>query len=197
MWIMTIYRTALSAFYSKIFNGPCKRIKVGGPVRFINRRQVHIGNDVLLGKNCEFIPSRKTIAQAIVIGDHSEVHEDCVLRTFDGYIHIGKSCSINRQGYIWGGGGVTIGNMVRIGPRVNITTNNHVFKDKSRPIMEQGQDFSPIVIEDDVWIGVNVTILPGVTIGTGSVIGAGAVVTKDVQPFTVVAGVPAKIIKRR
>lgn len=87
--------------------------------------------------------------------------------------------------------------MVRIGLRANIITNNHVFSDRQRPIMEQGVVCAPVTIEDDVWIGVNVTILPGVTVGKGSVLGAGAVVTKDVKPFTVVAGVPAKVMGRR
>ena len=86
---------------------------------------------------------------------------------------------------------------MRIGSQINITTNNHVFKDRDLPIMEQGTTYAPVVIEDNVWIGVNVTILPGVTVGKGSVIGAGAVVTKDVEPFTVVGGVPAKKVKER
>ena len=92
---------------------------------------------------------------------------------------------------------MTIGDKVRIGLRVNIITNNHVFMDHERPIMEQGSACAPVIIKDDVWIGVNATILPGVTVGKGSVIGAGAVVTKDVKPYTVVGGVPAKKIKNR
>ena len=63
--------------------------------------------------------------------------------------------------------------------------------------MEQGLSCAPIIIEYDVWIGVIVTILPGVTVGEGAVIGAGAVVTKNVKPFSIVAGVPAKIIGTR
>ena len=92
---------------------------------------------------------------------------------------------------------MTIGDKVRIGLRVNIITNNHVFMDHKRPIMEQGSTCAPVIIENDVWIGVNVTVLPGVTVGEGSVIGAGAVVTKDVNPYTVVAGVPARKLGQR
>jgi len=92
---------------------------------------------------------------------------------------------------------VTIGDKVRIGLRVNIITNNHVFVDHKRPIMEQGSACAPVIIENDVWVGVNVTILPGVTVGEGAVIGAVAVVTKDVNPYTVVVGVPAKEICKR
>ena len=194
---MNQYRVVLSLLYRQIFNGPCARLQVTGLVRFINRRQIWIGNDVLIKRNCEFLPAVKSLDRAIVIGDHSEIHEDCVLRTFGGFIHLGEKCSLNRSGYVWGGGGVKIGNMVRIGPRVNMMTNNHMWDDKSRAIMDQGAAFGKIVIEDDVWIGANVTILPGVTIGQGSVVGAGAVVTKDITAFSVVAGVPAKVIGTR
>ncbi|MNG32136.1 Virginiamycin A acetyltransferase [compost metagenome] len=78
-----------------------------------------------------------------------------------------------------------------------MSAENHVFSDKTKPIKEQGIYRQGITIEDDCWIGSNVTILDGVTIGTGSVVAAGAVVTKDVPPYSVVGGVPAKIIKER
>ncbi len=196
MWLMEQYRSALSHFYWHIFSGPCVRIKVSGIVRFINRRQIWIGNDVLLKRNCELLPSKELSEKAIIIGNYSEIHERCVLMAFRRPIVIGEYCSFNRSGIVWGGG-VTIGNKVRIGPRVMITTTNHVFSDRDRPIMEQGVDCGEVAIEDDVWIGANVTILPGVTIGKGAVVGAGAVVTKDVVPYTVVAGVPAKVIGER
>lgn len=194
---MDLYRNVLARIYSAgfLFDGPCKRLKVTGLFRFTNSRSIYVGNDVLLKRNCDLLADKRK--KSIIIGNHSEVHEDCVFRVFGGYIHIGEKCSINRSGMIWGASGVTIGNKVRIGPRINITTNNHVFSDRNRPIMDQGSEFAPIVIKNDVWIGVNVTILPGVTVGEGAVIGAGAVVTKDVAPFSIVVGVPAKKIGER
>jgi acetyltransferase-like isoleucine patch superfamily enzyme len=74
---------------------------------------------------------------------------------------------------------------------------NHRFDDLSRPIAKQGLVRKSVVIEDDVWIGGRVNILAGVTVGRGSVVAAGAVVTHDVPPYSVVAGVPAKVIKTR
>jgi acetyltransferase-like isoleucine patch superfamily enzyme len=74
---------------------------------------------------------------------------------------------------------------------------NHVFSDPDRPIHSQGLDHAPITIEDDVWIGGRVNVVAGVTVGRGSVIGAGAVVTKDVPPYSVAVGVPARVIKSR
>jgi len=150
MWLRDQYRIFLSYFYRHIFDGPCIDLKVTGIIHFINRHNIWIGSNVLLKRNCELNPSANTGKQAIVIGNNSEIHENTVLRTFEGHIHIGDYSSINRWGYIWGSGGVDIGSRVRIGPRVNITSSNHIFKDRSRPIMEQGLSTGPITIADDV-----------------------------------------------
>ena len=76
-------------------------------------------------------------------------------------------------------------------------SENHIFKDLNIPIREQGELRYKTVIEDNVWIGAGAKILPGVVIGKGSIIASGAVVTKDVENFSVVGGVPAKFIKKR
>lgn len=91
-------------------------------------------------------------------------------------------------------GPVTIGSHVNLAQGVVVTALNHNFSDKSLRIDQQGIFTRPVVISDDVWVGANAVILPGVTIGTHAVVAAGAVVTKDVPPHTVVAGVPAKVI---
>ena len=77
-----------------------------------------------------------------------------------------------------------------------ITALNHNFSDAEKRIDEQGVNTTPVVIEDDIWIGANAVILPGVTIGQHSVVAAGAIVTKDVPPHSLVAGVPAKVIRQ-
>ena len=92
---------------------------------------------------------------------------------------------------------IKIGNNVRIAPNVMIISANHVFDNTDIPICEQGMDVKPITIEDDVWVAGRVNIMAGVTIGKGSVIGAGSVVTKDIPPYSVAVGVPAKVIKTR
>lgn len=91
-------------------------------------------------------------------------------------------------------GPVTIGSHVNLAQGVVVTALNHNFSDKSLRIDQQGISTRSVVISDDVWVGANAVILPGVTIGTHAVVAAGAVVTKDVPPHTVVAGVPAKVI---
>lgn len=112
-------------------------------------------------------------------------------------MEIGDYVSINRNSTIGGHGGVIIGNFVKIGPYCTIITANHQYSDWRKPIWFQDVRLGPVRIGDDVWIGTNVVILPNVKIGRGSIIGAGAVVTHDVDPYTVVGGVPAKFIKYR
>jgi maltose O-acetyltransferase len=93
---------------------------------------------------------------------------------------------------------VTLGNDVVMGPDVVIMTNAHAFEDPTIPINQQGAlPKRPIRIGNDVWIGTRVVILPGVTIGDGSVIGANSVVTRDIAPYSIVVGSPAKVIRKR
>ena len=94
--------------------------------------------------------------------------------------------------------GTSIGANVMMGPDCIIYNRMHRFDRTDIPMNQQGYGpVQPVVIGDDVWIGSRVTIMPGVTLGEGSVIGAGAVVTRDVPPYAVVGGVPAKVIKYR
>lgn len=106
-------------------------------------------------------------------------------------IRIGKRVFINAGCKFQDQGGITIGNDVLIGHNCVIATLNHAMNPDRRADMIP----APVVIEDKVWIGSNVTILQGVTIGYGAIIAAGAVVNKDVPPLTIVGGVPAKVIK--
>ena len=93
-------------------------------------------------------------------------------------------------------GPVTIGSHVNLAQGITVTALNHNFADATKRIDEQGITTRQVVIEDDVWIGANAVILPGVTIGRHAVVAAGAIVTKDVPPYTLAGGVPAKTIKR-
>ncbi len=112
-------------------------------------------------------------------------------------LKIGKNCSVNEWVYFQALGGITIGNGVRIAARSSILSVNHEFEDSSQLILNQGLRLEKVVIEDNVWIGINAVVLPGVKIGEGSIISAGAVVTKDVPPFSIVGGIPAKVLKNR
>lgn len=110
-------------------------------------------------------------------------------------IRVGEGSLIGEYNVIRGQGGVSIGHRVYTSPMVQIIAVNHVFDDRSRPFVDQGITAEGIVIEDDVWIGSGAVITDGVTVGKGAVVAAGAVVTRDVPPFTVVGGVPARVIR--
>jgi acetyltransferase-like isoleucine patch superfamily enzyme len=94
-------------------------------------------------------------------------------------------------------GGVTIGDRVLIGYGAKILSRNHRIPEKGGRIFGSGHDAAPVVIESDVWIGAQSIVLPGVTIGEGAVVAAGAVVTKSVPPYTIVGGVPARVLRNR
>lgn len=131
----------------------------------------HVGEKVVILDHCMI-----TSPQSISLGDN----------TF-----IGKFVSLN------GKGSLTIGSNVLIGSFTQILTTSHNYNSRERNINAQGYLYKPIIIEDDVWIGTHVTILPGVTIAKGAVIGANSLVTKNVKPYCVMGGVPAKYIKMR
>jgi acetyltransferase-like isoleucine patch superfamily enzyme len=113
------------------------------------------------------------------------------------HVEIGDQIAINHFTMIVAFGKITIGDGVLIGPYVLIHSGNHRFSDPDVRIRDQGHDQAPIDIEDDVWIGAHAVILKGTRVGKGSVVAAGAVVTKDVMPYSIVAGIPAKKIGDR
>jgi acetyltransferase-like isoleucine patch superfamily enzyme len=111
-------------------------------------------------------------------------------------IWIGENSLIGEYNVIRGQGGVTIGDRVYTSPMVQFLAVNHVFEDAERPFVDQGITAEGIRVEDDVWIGSGAIVTDGTTVGRGSVVAAGAVVTKDVDPHTVVAGSPARVIRK-
>lgn len=142
-------------------------------------QKIILGNRVTIGKYAIIRPGNLyggEPGEGLRVGDHS---------------NIGPYCYIGCSGFI------SIGNNVMISPRVSIYAENHVFDSLDATIKSQGVKRESVVIEDDCWIAANSILLAGVTIGKGSVVAAGSVVTQDVPPFSVVAGVPARIIKNR
>ena len=128
------------------------------------------------------------------LGRRSVVESYCCINNAVGdvvigdYTRIGIHCTVI--------GPVSIGSHVNLAQGIVVTALNHNFEDATKRIDQQGVSTKPVVIGDDVWIGANAVILPGVTIGRHVVVAAGAVVTKDVPEYSIVAGVPAKVIKK-
>lgn len=111
-------------------------------------------------------------------------------------IQVGANIHINSEAFIRGHGGLVIGDNVHIGPRVTIYTANHNYEGEALPY-DATIVRRPVTIEQNVWIGAAVTIVPGITIGEGAVVAAGTVLTKDVAPMQIVGGVGARVLKQR
>lgn len=110
--------------------------------------------------------------------------------TFGSYVRINEHVFLQ--------GKITVGNHVMMAPNVAIYTNTHEHARIDIPMVMAGDtETKPVIIENNVWLGRNVVVLPGITVGEGSIVGANAVVTKNVEPFTIVGGVPAKEIRKR
>ena len=162
-----------------LFVGRDTIIEDGAEINCLSEAGIRLGDRVSIGKYAIIRPSNiygGPIGAGLVMGNHSNIGP---------YNYIG--CS----------GKITIGNNVMLGPRVSIYAENHVFDNPNITIKEQGVQKMYVIIEDDCWIASNAVITAGVTIGKGSVVAAGAVVTESVAPFSVVGGIPAKLIKSR
>jgi acetyltransferase-like isoleucine patch superfamily enzyme len=127
------------------------------------------------------------------LGDYSVIESFACINNAVGDVIIGDHTRIGLHNTIIGP--VDIGSHVNLAQGITVSALNHNFSDTNKRIDEQGVSTNQVTIEDDVWVGANAVILPGVTIGEHCVVAAGAVVTKDVPPHSLVAGVPAKVIK--
>lgn len=127
---------------------------------------------------------------------HIYIMQDCKFENVRN-MQFGRNVFVNHNVTFSTPYGMKVGNFVMIGPYSLFASMSHGFEDWKKPMIFQPTAEKPIVIEDDVWIGANVTILGGVTVGRGAVIAAGSVVTKDVEPYAIVGGVPAKLIRFR
>ena len=128
------------------------------------------------------------------LGDYSVVESFACINNAVGDVIIGNHTRIGLHNTIIGP--VTIGSHVNLAQGITITALNHNYGDSEKRIDQQGISTKEVVLEDDIWVGANAVILPGVTIGKHAVVAAGAIVTKDVPPHSLVAGVPAKVIRQ-
>jgi galactoside O-acetyltransferase len=137
-------------------------------------------------------------SQNISLGDNVTIGPNCILTSDEGNLSIGSNSGLNSNVTLGADlGSIRIGENVIIGMNTVMRAANHKFDASPNiPIREQGHDRGEIVIQDDVWIGANVTILPHTTIGSHCVIGAGSVVTRDIPSGSVAVGVPAKVIRK-
>jgi acetyltransferase-like isoleucine patch superfamily enzyme len=168
-------------------------------VRLLCPANIHLGKQVYLDSQVYL----HALPGGIHIGEGTSLMHGTIFHVFNyrnlphAGITVGKHCFFGEYTCIRGQGGVHIGDGVYTGTQVQIAAVNHVYSDPDQFIKDQGITAEGITIEDDVWLGSNAVVIDGVTIGKGSVVGAGAVVTKDLPPYSIAVGVPAKVVKDR
>ncbi|MCX7595189.1 MAG: acyltransferase [Fischerella sp.] len=182
--------------YRYIFARLGNSVTIQTGAEFIHAFAIELGNDVKIYRDvcldCGAPNSR------IFIGDRTWLERGVDIQVLEnGYVEIGESSFIGPYVCMAGPGHIRIGKQCLIASHSTIYANNHNFADPTTAIALQEISSKGIVIEDDCWIGSGARILDGVTIGRGSVIGAGAVVTKDIPPYSVAIGVPARVSRSR
>jgi acetyltransferase-like isoleucine patch superfamily enzyme len=178
-----------------------------------NKRNVQLKNAAIIDETAVIYPQAKirnhlNNPQLIRIGSYSRIQGDLVLYAHGGEIAIGDYCFIGPDTRIWSAKKIFIGNRVLVSHNVNIHDNNSHPVDSHLRHLDFVEIFSnglqkendlnekEIIIEDDVWIGFNATIMKGVKIGRGSIVGANTIITDDVPPYSIIVGNPARIIKQ-
>jgi acetyltransferase-like isoleucine patch superfamily enzyme len=181
--------------YGPLFGSIGKGCLFERSVRVEVPSRVFVGDRVVLGQNCWISAGGKE--GEIRFGRDTFVAHSSTLRGEGGRMAIGDHVQISRNCYINAAGGVEIGDDTMLGPNAVIVSVNHLHDRFDLLIRKQEVAKKKVVIENDVWLGANTSVLPGVTIGKGSVVGAGAVVTKDIPPFSLAVGIPAKVVGKR
>lgn len=174
---------------------------IGPGVKIYYSRRLQTGEKFVVERNAEI---NCLAEQGMVFGDRVTIGAHAIIRPANLYgglmgegLKIGNDSNIGPYSYIGCSGSIEIGNNVMISPRVGIYAENHNFSKTDELMKGQGVTRQFVKIKDDCWIASNSLILAGVTVGEGSVVAAGSVVTKDVPPYSIVGGNPAKIIKSR
>jgi len=164
------------------------------------KNKISIGRVVTMGDYVEINALSKkgvSIGNNVSIGKNSIIECTGVIREFGEGLKIGNNVGIAQNAFIQVRGYVEIGSNIMFGPGVSIYSENHTFKELDKLLIEQPTERRGVIIEDNVWVGANVSILDGVIIGEGSIIATGSVVTKSVDKFSIMGGIPAKLIKKR
>ncbi len=203
--IKTVYmllKNLIRGFFRRLFfKSTSGMVLIGKSVTIRFANYISAGKNLIIEDNCEINGFSR---RGIQFGDKVTIGSYAIIRPTNFYggepgegLKIGNNSNIGPYSYIGCSGYIEIGNNVMMSPRVGLYAENHNFSTTDIPMKEQGVTRQSIIIEDDCWIASNTVILAGVTIGKGSVIASGSVVNKSVPPYSIVGGVPAKIIKNR
>jgi acetyltransferase-like isoleucine patch superfamily enzyme len=192
---LSIGRKLRALLYRTILARLGNFVQIGTGVEFGGVRHIEIGNHVTIERDTQitswYPKSRVILKDGVFLSRGVDIKNH-----LDGCIEIGEKTFIGNFSSL-SGKNIKIGRYCLIAAYTGIFANNHIYTDPDQYIQDQGASYKGIVIGDDCWLGTGVKVVDGVRIGQGSVIGAGAVVTKDIPPYSIAVGVPAKIIGRR
>jgi len=175
-------------------------IFLGKGCKIQHKHRISLGRTIYIGDRVEINALSKsgiTIGNNVSILKNTIIECTGVIRNLGEGLTIGDNVGIAQNCFIQVRGKVIIGNSVIFAPNVSVFSENHNFSNPDLPVSEQGETRKGVIIEDGVWIGTRSVILDGVRVGKNSIVAAGSIVNKDVPPYTIVAGVPAKTIKYR
>lgn len=188
-------------FWTRLFlKGSSGLLFVGRRCKIRHKSRILIGRTVTIGDNVEINALSK---EGIIIGSNVSILRnsiiECtgVIRNLGEGLIIGNNVGIAQNCFIQVRGKVIIGNDVIFGPGVSLFSENHIFDNPDLPVSIQGEIRKGVIIGDGVWVGARSVILDGVQIGKNSIIAAGSIVNKEVPPYAVAAGVPARILRIR
>lgn len=179
---------------------PRKLVFLGANVELRNRRMIHFGHGVTLGRGVMIDGLSKggiIIGDGVNIGPYGMIKATGVLSNIGEGVKLGNNSSMDAFAFVGASGGVVVGSNVIMGQKVSFHSENHLYDQLDVPIRHQGTTRQGIVVEDDCWIGSNVTFLDGSYVSSGCVIGAGSVVKGYIPPNSIAVGVPARVIKSR
>lgn len=183
-----------------LFGKKGKRLFIGKRTSFICLNQIYAGSGVSIQEGVVLNALSK---EGVHLGDNSSIGANSVIKVSGSMFElgkgfwIGKNSSLANDCFVGAAGGVEIGDYVAIGQCVRFHSENHDFSDVSKKICEQGTTHKGIKIGDDCWIGAGAVFLDGAVVGNGCVVGANAVVNGVFPDYSVIAGVPARIIRNR
>ena len=191
----------IRGFYYRLFFKKCRGLLfVGKRCKIKHCHKISAGRTITIGDNVEINAlslSGITFGNNVSILRNTIIECTGVIRNLGEGLVIGNNVGIAQNCFIQVRGKVTIGNDVMFGPGVSIFSEDHGFSDTDVPMLEQAEIRKGVTIENDVWIGTRAVILDGVTIGKGSIIAAGSIVKASVPPYSIVAGVPGKVLRSR
>ena len=195
-----ITRLLRGYFYKLFIKKSGKKLFIGKRTDIKYRQNISLGNNVNIH---DYVEINAQVKNSVTLGNNIHIGKYSIIKCTGEYtdsipsIKIGDNFGCGDFCYFGCAGGITIGNNVIMGQNVRFHAQNHMFDLVDIPINNQGTTQKGITIEDDCWIGAGSVFLDGITVGKGCVIGSNTLVNKNIQPYSVVVGNPARVIKKR